>query len=176
MERSGSTDCSTCSSTERPGPAMGKKREAESPIPGGDVPPLRSGALPLPQCVSLLNVAFPSPWRSFSFSERRQSRRFSLFNDMRERRPKVVQSDRGGNRDQAVFPTCLHFPPLYSHPPQSSLPCVGVCEGAGLYFSPCSRALRRGPGYGWSTGEECGWKDWGQGRVSESRVSDWTQC
>lgn len=108
---------------------MGKKREAESPIPGGDVPPLRSAALPLPPCVSLLKVAFPSPWRSFSFPERRQSRKFSLFNDMRERRPKVVQSDWGGNRDQAAFPTCLHFPPLYSHPHSPPFPAWVYVRG-----------------------------------------------
>lgn len=79
MERKGSTVCLTYAPTEGPWPAKGKKREAESPFPGGPALLFRgtaAGTLAAP--VSLLNVAFPLPWCGFSFPERRRSRRCSL--------------------------------------------------------------------------------------------------
>lgn len=169
----GWTDCSTCTSTERPGPVMGKKRRLSLPFPGGP-PPLCSAALPLPQCVSLLIVAFPSPRRSHGFPEGLQSRRF-LSSTLCDNRPdRSVRWGAGtGIRLSSPLVCTTHHCTHYLH--YSPFPVWVYVGGGSLCFGPCSQALRRGPDMG-GPQVRYGWKGWGQGRVFESRVSNWTQC
>lgn len=159
LERSGWTDCSTCTSTERPGPVMGKKRRLGLPFPEGPHPCVPLHCRCLPVCVSF-DRAFPSPRRSYGFQRASEPGGF-LSSTLCDNGAKSFSQMRGGDRDQTVFPTCLHHL-LYSMSPLFSLPCVGVCGGRSL-LSPCSPGLEEGPRYGWSTGEEYGWKGLGSG-------------
>lgn len=126
--------------------------------------------------MSLLIVAFRRLGAA-SFPESLQSRRFLSSTLCDKMEAKVVQSDEGGDRDQTVFPTCLHHPPLYSYLHYSPFPVWVYVWGAGLSaLALAAGRLRRGPDMGGPQVRSMGGRGWGQGRGFESRVSNWTQC